>query len=158
MIQVFPSNFSWVLSIIYASTNINKRYLLWDSLKTLSKTHRNPQLVAVDFNKLLNQEKKMVGTTLEEFVICVSDLVLIFVTLQTQVLKVVATPGQILEKKKNRLILEHLDRCFVTTSWIDMYPSAYVTHLPKTYFDHNPLLIRLSNHFNYQREKSFRLE
>lgn len=47
-------------------------------------------------------------------------------------------------KTSKGLIMERLDRVFVNENWLDIFPNAFVTHLPKTYSDHNPLLLTLS--------------
>ena len=41
------------------------------------------------------------------------------------------------------LILERIDRCFVNPNWRMLYPEATVTHLPRTFSDHCPVLIEL---------------
>ena len=41
------------------------------------------------------------------------------------------------------LILERLDRCFANPVWRILYPEAVVTHLPRTFSDHHPVLIEL---------------
>ena len=41
------------------------------------------------------------------------------------------------------LILERLDRCFANPVWRISYLEAVVTHLPRTFFDHHPVLIEL---------------
>ena len=41
------------------------------------------------------------------------------------------------------LILERIDRCFANPLWRVLYPEAAVTHLPRTYSDHHPVLIEL---------------
>ena len=41
------------------------------------------------------------------------------------------------------LILERIDRCFANLLWRVLYPKAVVTHLPRIYFNHHPVLIEL---------------
>ncbi|KAK4577430.1 hypothetical protein RGQ29_027791 [Quercus rubra] len=41
------------------------------------------------------------------------------------------------------LILERIDRCFANPVWCILYPEALVTHLPRTFSDHCPVLIEL---------------
>lgn len=61
-------------------------------------------------------------------------------------------------KKSRGLIMERLDRIFVNNDWLSLFPKAMVIHLPKTYFDHNRLLINLtSKNMNYNGKPS-RLE
>lgn len=56
---------------------------------------------------------------------------------------------------RNDLILERLDKCRANKSWLEYYPKASVTHLPKTYFDHNPLLISLFQHSRIPNQRIF---
>lgn len=46
-------------------------------------------------------------------------------------------------RNRSSLILERLDRCFANQAWIDLFPEASVTYLPRTHSDHSPLLICL---------------
>ncbi|XP_075091919.1 uncharacterized protein LOC142172057 [Nicotiana tabacum] len=54
-------------------------------------------------------------------------------------------------------ILERLDRCLATSDLIEMYPNASVSHLPRTYSDHCPLLISLYN-VQTNHNRPFRFE
>ena len=52
----------------------------------------------------------------------------------------------------SNLILERIDRCFANSDWRLLYPKVIVTHLPRTFSDHCPVLIELCratvNHVN----------
>lgn len=61
-------------------------------------------------------------------------------------------------KSLKSIILEQLDRVFVTNDWMENWPNANVNHLPKTHFDHNPLLISLTNRYYGRGRKPIRLE
>lgn len=61
-------------------------------------------------------------------------------------------------KRSKGLIMERFDRIFINDNWLDFFPTAFVTHLPKTYSDHNPLLLTLSNNNIYSGPRPFRLE
>lgn len=61
-------------------------------------------------------------------------------------------------RSHNELILERLDRCFVNESWLEYDPNAIVTHLPKTYSDHNALLIPLFQPSRIPKQRIFRIE
>lgn len=58
----------------------------------------------------------------------------------------------------SNLILERIDKCFGNPVWRFLYPEAIVTHLPRTFLDHCPILIELcrssANHLN----KPFRFQ
>lgn len=47
-----------MFSIIYASTTFTKIKLLWDSLRFLSQSIKDPWLIAGDFNEILSQQDK----------------------------------------------------------------------------------------------------
>lgn len=59
---------------------------------------------------------------------------------------------------RHGLILKRLDRCLANEAWLESYPSVTIIHLPKTYSNHNPLLIRLTNPISGNTNKPFRLE
>ena len=42
------------------------------------------------------------------------------------------------------MILERIDWCFANPVWRILFPEALVTHLPRTFSDHCPVLIELS--------------
>lgn len=56
------------------------------------------------------------------------------------------------------LIQERLDRCMANTSWINLYPEALVTHLPKIKLDHCPMLLSLIHSSQGSNPKPFRFE
>lgn len=60
-------------------------------------------------------------------------------------------------RNKGSLILEGLDRCLANHSWIDLFPKASVTYLPRTHSNHSPMLITISKH-NIISSKPFRME
>ena len=56
------------------------------------------------------------------------------------------------------LILERLDRCFANPVWRILYPEAVVTHLPRTFSDHHPVLIELWKPNANGLERPFRFQ
>lgn len=60
-------------------------------------------------------------------------------------------------RNRSSFILERLDRCLSNEAWLNFFPEASVTHLPKTHFDHPPLLLCLKLH-HFITSKSFRME
>lgn len=54
--------------------------------------------------------------------------------------------------------MEHLDRVYANTKWLDQYPDASIIYLPKTHSDHNPILISLKKKSMNYIDKPFRLE
>lgn len=61
-------------------------------------------------------------------------------------------------KYRSNLIMERLDKIFSNDSWINLFPKASVIHLPKTYLDHNPILLELIPKVNNLNSKLLRLE
>ncbi|KAF3668653.1 hypothetical protein FXO38_07989 [Capsicum annuum] len=55
-------------------------------------------------------------------------------------------------------IKERLDRCMANTSWIKCFPEVIITHLPRTKFDHCPLLLTLTPNNQGSNPKPFRFE
>lgn len=52
-------------------------------------------------------------------------------------------------RRRNKgLIMERLDRILANEQWLKIFSNATVTHLPKTYSDHNPILVELNNSYN----------
>lgn len=60
-------------------------------------------------------------------------------------------------RKNNELIMERLDHILANEEWVNKFSNATITHLPKIYSDHNPILVKINNCFNYSN-KPFRLE
>lgn len=61
-------------------------------------------------------------------------------------------------RRRKGLILKHLDRCHANEIWLQQYPNATVTHLPKVHSDHNPLLINTSTTIFRPTKKPFKLQ
>ncbi|KAL0017636.1 hypothetical protein SO802_004705 [Lithocarpus litseifolius] len=56
------------------------------------------------------------------------------------------------------LILERIDRCFANPLWRVLYPEAVVTHLPRIYSDHHPVLIKLCKPNPDRANRPFRFQ
>ena len=56
------------------------------------------------------------------------------------------------------LILERIDRCFANSGWRLLYSEAIVTHLPRTFSDHCPVLLELSKSSTNNFNKPFRFQ
>lgn len=44
--------------------------------------------------------------------------------------------------------MEQLDRVYTNVDWLDQYPEALITHLPKTHTELNPILVCLKGNKN----------
>lgn len=61
-------------------------------------------------------------------------------------------------KHKYALILERLNRFLANDEWLHYFPDAQVHHLPRTHFNHCPLLLTLHKIPYWQNEKIFKIE
>ncbi|XP_075095411.1 uncharacterized protein LOC142173689 [Nicotiana tabacum] len=133
MVKVYSSTQPWLFSAIYASNLFNYRKILWDNLITLHETYSGPWLIGGDFNEVLTANDKWGGFKGSEY------------TWSNK-------------KTRDDLILERLYRCFINDDWLNIFPDAHVSHLPKTYSDHNPLLLHLHGNNITSISKPFRFE
>ncbi|XP_070010645.1 uncharacterized protein [Nicotiana sylvestris] len=158
MIKVLPNQKPWFFSALYASTTVNNRNIMWNNLEKLHETYVGPWLVGGDFNDVLMSDDKWGGrpinnTRASKIWNCINKCKLLDLGF-----KGCKYTWSNCRKRSTGLIMERLDRCFVNDEWLSIYPNAIVNHLPKTYSDHNPLLIRLSPSFKSNTSKPFRLE
>ena len=58
----------------------------------------------------------------------------------------------------SNLILERIDRCFANPAWRILQLEALVTHLPRTFSDHCPVLLELCRVSVNQQNKPFRFQ
>ena len=102
-----------------------------------------PWLLLGDFNEVLNSEDKFGGRSINlnralDFKEC----------LDTCSLLDLGFSGPKFTWSNLRqvpdLILERIDRSFANPSWRLLYPEASVTHLPRIFSDHCPVLLELS--------------
>lgn len=56
------------------------------------------------------------------------------------------------------LILERIYKCFANPGWCIMYPKATVTHLPRTFSDHHPVLMELNKPSPKASNRPFRFQ
>lgn len=54
--------------------------------------------------------------------------------------------------------MERLDKVLGNEDWIKLFPKSSIIHLPKTHFDHNPILVELIPKNNVLYKPPFRLE
>lgn len=57
-VKIPLSQFSWVLTTIYASVDIAERLILWQNLKNVADNMNLPWMVMRDFNDITNQLEK----------------------------------------------------------------------------------------------------
>ena len=141
-VKVHASNLSWLFFTIYASPRLAERRILWCNIEEVGCLHTLPWLMIGDFNEVLYGEDKFGGNQVNinwamEFKACLDSCS--FVDLGF------AGPKYTWANKRQLtdLILEMIDRCFANPLWRVLYPEVAVTHSPKTYSDHHPVLIEL---------------
>ena len=154
-VKVCSSNLTWLLSTIYASLRLAERRILWENLKTVAHLHNLPWLMLGDFNEVLYDDDKFGGNHVNlnkalEFKDCLDECNMVD-------LGFVGPKFTWTNRKPiSSLILERIDRCFANLVWRILYPEALVTHLPRTFSDHCPVLIELCRARVNQQSKPFR--
>ena len=141
-VKVRSSNLSWLISAIYASPKIAKRRILWNNLKMVSQLHNLPWLMLGDFNEVVSGEDKFGGNCVNlnralEFKECLDECNILDLGFAGS--KYTWTNCRPITD----LILERIDRCFANPIWRTLYADATVTHLPRTWSDHCPVLLEL---------------
>ena len=141
-VKVCASNLSRLFTAIYASPRLAERRILWSNIEKVGQLHNLPWLMIGDFNEVLGGEDKFGGNQINlnraiEFKECLDSCN--FVDLGFAGPKYTWTN----KRQLSDLILERLDRCFANPVWRILYPKAVVTHLPRTFSDHHPVLIEL---------------
>lgn len=58
-IEVRPTNFKWLFSSIYASTNSVIRDQMWKNMENIADSHNGPWLVGGDFNYVFSANEKI---------------------------------------------------------------------------------------------------
>ena len=150
-IKVHSSNLTSLISAIYASPRLAERRILWNNLKTIAQLHNLPWLMLGDFNEVLCGEDKFGGNQVNlnralEFKECLDECNMLDLGF--------AGPKYTWKNCRpiTSLILERIDRCFANSRWRLLYLEAIVTHLPRTFSEHCPVLLELckssTNNFN----------
>lgn len=141
-----PTPPPWFFSAIYTNPSFNTRQLLWEELKIIAQTHKGKWLMRGDFNEVLLAKEKLGGLSISNTRTSLFKDYLDncgMLDLGFKGCKYTWTNKRY--KHKNSLILERLDRCVANTSWINQYPEASVSHLPRTKSDHCLMLLTLTN-------------
>ncbi|XP_070018047.1 uncharacterized protein [Nicotiana sylvestris] len=159
IVKVLPLNPPLFFSAIYASNHIEDRKALWDSLVDISKNHRGSWFVGGDFNEVLKAIDKFRGHPINtqrsnSFWNCINNCHLVYLGFKGSKY----TWSNKRYNNRSSLILERIDKCLANNQWINEYPEANITHLPKTHSDHCPMLVNLSNNSYTPLNKPFRFE
>ena len=129
--------------------------MVWANLSKIAKLHNQPWLMLGGFNEVLNSEDKFGENQINlnralEFKACLDNCS--FLDLGFAGPKFTWTN----KRPVTSLILERLDRCFANPSWRLLYIKALVTHLPRSFSDHCPVLIELMGKMPNCSNKPFR--
>ena len=156
-VKVCSSNLTWLIFAIYASPRLVERRILWSNLSIVAKLHKLPWLLLGDFNEVLCGEENFGGRQVNinramEFKDCIDACNVIDLGF--------AGPKYTWTNKRplSDLILERIDRCFANPEWRLLFSEATVTHLPRTFSDHHPVLVELCNSRTNHGSKPFRFQ
>ncbi|CAL5432119.1 unnamed protein product [Camellia sinensis] len=137
----------WVLSAVYASSNIRMRDELWNDLTTLAQHTQKPWLVAGDFNDYSSFEDKRSFSTSPSQNLSQSQRrsQKFSDRISSCNLMDLGCVGPRLTWTNNRKgwanTMVRLDRALCNTEWQTLFPEGYVHNLPRTYSDHSPILL-----------------
>ena len=153
--KVRTSDPIWLISAIYIRPRLSERRILWDNLKIVAQLHNLPWLLLGDFNEVLSGEDKFGGNRVKlnralQFKECLDDCNMVDLGF--------ARPKYKWTNRRpiSALILERIDRCFANPSWRVLFPEVAVTHLPRTFSNHCPVLIELFRMDPPAQNKPFR--
>ncbi|XP_070038612.1 uncharacterized protein [Nicotiana tomentosiformis] len=158
MIEVLPFRFSWLLSTVYANTNIYDRETMWHYLENISNSFNRAWLVGGDLNDIT-----MISEKFRDRKVSHSRTSRIWNHINNCRLVDLGYMGckytwSNHRKRRKGLIMKRLDRFLANEEWLNLFPGSSVTHLPKTYSDHNPLILKLNSFTPIPPQKSFKLE
>ncbi|KAI7984238.1 hypothetical protein LOK49_LG15G00066 [Camellia lanceoleosa] len=131
----------WVIAAVYASPNPVLRETLQNNLEDVAANMDKSWLVASDFNDYANQSERrslsnnQSTTRSQKFLDRVNNCNLIDL----------GSSGPRMTWTNNRHglanTMERLDKAMCNANWRTLYPEASVKVLPRTYFDHSPLIV-----------------
>ena len=156
-VKVRDYDLTWLISPIYASPRIAERKILWENLTQVAQLHNMPWLLLGDFNEVLSSEDKFGGRSINlnralDFKECLDTCSLLDLGFSGPKF----TWSNL--RQVSDLFLECIDRCFANPSWRLLYPEAFVTHLPRVFSDHCPVLLELSKPPPASINKPFRFQ
>lgn len=134
----------WFLSAIYASPKLNFRNELWQYIKS-GFMQDIPWLLVGDFNQVLDDSEKRGGKPIAQyrarpFREMVNGCALIDIGFEG----LRFTWSNM--RRGSALVEESIDRYFCNQLWLNRFPKARVSHLPRILSDHHLVLIQ-SNGF-----------
>lgn len=147
------SKISFECTFIYASNDLNDRYVLLDDLMALSSSIKNPWLVCGDFNNPLSPGDRIGSNVswseIEGFRHCV-DVCGLF-DLKSSGCFFTWNNKQYGDQR----VLCKLDRMLANDDWIAQFPDSVAHFLPEGLFDHSPMVLTTTLNSGIRR-KPFR--
>jgi len=135
-----PIHSPWMLSCVYGSPYHHNKDQFWDNLMDLGANFSGAWLCIGDFNMILDQSEKTEGLP---YACSSRDFFRNFMNTQGMVdLGFSGNPFTWSNHREGRhQIKQRLDRRVASTSWISLFPSFSIRHLPDDNSNHNPLLL-----------------
>ncbi|XP_061338560.1 uncharacterized protein LOC133285366 [Gastrolobium bilobum] len=130
---------------IYASPRIKKRLELWEDLRRLQSVFNEPWLLAGDWNKIISAGEKKGGAPVD-----INRCKAFESVLEECNLINLGGSGPIYTWKGPKFahldrVYKRLDRAVANAQWRTTFDEATVQVIPRTFSDHNPLLLSLWN-------------
>ncbi|KAK7300568.1 hypothetical protein RJT34_11415 [Clitoria ternatea] len=145
-------NRAWILSIVYASPQLETRVAFWDELRNMASKWSLPRCLAGDFNLILYEYEKERGglvnkSQLKNFANCIEDCRLIEVNMN----------GTFFTWKREE-VKERLDKVLASNSGTEYFPEATVTSLALENSDHCRLWIKPKGQHSNNQETDFKFQ
>ena len=157
-VQVCASNPDsvWLFSAIYANPHHSTHLHIWEDLASFASYHSVPWLLAGDFNDILNDHENFSCFPPNRNRIAHFNNLLNKCNLLD--LGFNGPHFTWTNKRNNRLVMKRLDRALCNPGWHLLFKETTVLHLPKTSFDHHPILINSFPSNLPHTNRPFRLE
>ncbi|XP_050386378.1 uncharacterized protein LOC126802738 [Argentina anserina] len=141
----------WLLTVVYGSPTHTIRANLWSYFEDLFARVNLPNMLIGDFNELVATSEKSYGSLsgrfggMREWINRSAMIDMgFFGSCYTW---------------SNKRVKERLDRGLCSCSWRSSVPEAFISHLPRTRFDHCPILMQLqSNNYINRNAVPFRFQ
>lgn len=147
----------WILSAVYASPNPLLREDLWNYIIRLGRCINLPWVLVGDFNHVLLVNEKSDGFSVNIRNMLAFQNVVVSCSLVDMDSLELPSHGLLCEPKQKN-IKEQLDRGLCNQAFLSTYLAVMIIHLPRTKFDHQPILIREPVRSTFVRfERPFRM-
>ncbi|KAL6182497.1 hypothetical protein ACLB2K_043916 [Fragaria x ananassa] len=149
----------WRFTGVYGRPKSEERHLTWDLLKKLDGQDNGPWLLGGDFNEIMSSIEKEGGQIRAE-----RQMDGFREVLNVCNLKDLYYTGPCFTWRGNRHgaeVKERLDRFLGSSTWLQLFPTSKVTHLPPNESDHLPILIqiqRCGRRKKRKKRRKFRFE